>query len=194
MIWWIKARRVLPVLLPGTAAFTLIVAVAHDRAIELPGMLSAGGNRVFLMQIMPLVITSVLAHCLAQRLVEAEAVAARNLRRLDALLVVACVLTATLAGLVVGAVSGSDEATAVGRNTVFLTGLMLLADAVYAKAATVAPVGWVFAIMFLGYADYHRPWPWALTLHPPGNVPALALCLLVFLGGLVAQARVRRSV
>ncbi|MEV0445842.1 hypothetical protein AB0I84_12935 [Streptomyces spectabilis] len=194
MIWWIKARLLLPVLLPGIAVFTLIVAVAHDRAIDLPGLLSVSGNRVFLMQIMPLVITSILAHCLAQRLVEGEEVATRNLRRLDALLVVACVLTAALAGLVVGAVSGSDEATAVGRNTVFLTGVMLLSGAVYPKAATVAPVGWVFVIMFLGHADYHRPWPWAVTLHPPANVPALALCLLVFLGGLVAQARVRRPV
>ncbi|MEV0439963.1 hypothetical protein AB0I84_24295 [Streptomyces spectabilis] len=194
MIWWFKARLVLPVLLPGTAVFTLVVAVAHDRAIELPGMLSAGGNRVFLVQIVPLVITSVLAHSLAQRLVEAEVVATRDPRRLDAFLVVACVLTAAAASLAIGAVSASDEATMAGRNTAFLTGIMLLAQAAHPKAATVAPVGWVFVVMFLGHADYHRPWPWAVTLHPPADVPALVLCSIVFLGGLVAQARVRRLV
>ncbi|MFD5697406.1 hypothetical protein [Streptomyces lasiicapitis] len=194
MIWWVKARRLLPVLLPGIGALTLIVAVAHDRAIELPGMLTAGANRVFLMQLIPLVITSTLAHCLTQRLDEAEAVATRNLRRLDVLLVVACVLTVALVGLVIGAASGSDEAAMVGRNTAFLTGVMLLAEALHPKAAVVAPVGWVFIIMFLGHSDYHSPWPWAVTLHAPSNLPALAVCSLVFIGGLIAQARVRRSV
>ncbi|MFD9908297.1 hypothetical protein [Streptomyces sp. NPDC059063] len=193
MIWWFKARRLLPVLLPGLVAFTLIVAVAHDRAVELPGMLSAGGNRVFLLQIVPLVITSTLAHSLDQRLVEAEAVATRDVRRLDTLLVTACVLTAVAAGLIIGALSGSDEATMVGRNTAFLTGLMLLAGAVHPKASTVAPVGWVFAIIFLGYADFHRPWPWVVTLHAPSSIPALSLCLLVLAGGLVARTRARRS-
>ncbi|WJV47226.1 hypothetical protein [Streptomyces flavofungini] len=193
MIWWIKARRLLPALVPGTAAFTLIVAVAHDRAVELPGVLSAGGNRVFLMQIVPLVITSALAHSLDQRLVEAEVVTTRALGRLDALLVTATVLTSAVAGLVVGALAGSDEATAVGRNTAFLTGLMLLAQAAHPKAATAAPVGWVFAVIFLGYADFHRPWPWAVTLHAPTHVLALALCVIVFVGGLVALTRARRS-
>ncbi|UFQ15421.1 MULTISPECIES: hypothetical protein [Streptomyces] len=193
MNWWVKARRLLPVLLPGMAAFTLIVAVAHDRAIELPGMLSGGGNRVFLMQMIPLVITSTLGHCLEQRLVEAEVVGARNLRRLDTLLVTACVLAAVAVSLVIGALSGSDEATMAGRNTAFLTGLMLLAGAVHPKASAVAPVGWVFAIIFLGYADFDRPWPWAVTLHAPSSLPALALCSTVFVGGLVSQARVRRT-
>ncbi|MFF1376381.1 hypothetical protein [Streptomyces sp. NPDC058308] len=193
MIWWIKARRLLPVLLPGTVAFTLIVAFAHDRAIELPGVLSAGGNRVFLMQITPLVITSTLAHSLDQRLVEAEVVTTRNLRRLDTLLITACVLAAVVAGLIIGVPAGNDEATTVGRNTAFLTGLMLLAAAVHPKASTVAPVGWVFVIIFLGYADFQRPWPWAVTLHSSSNIPALALCSIVFVGGLVAQARNRRS-
>ncbi|MWA11157.1 hypothetical protein [Streptomyces sp. BA2] len=193
MIWWIKARRLLPVLLPGTAACILIVALAHDRAIELPGMLTAGANQVFLMQLIPLLVTSTLAHCLTQRLDEAEVVATRNLRRLDMLAVLTCVSAVAVAGVAIGAVAGSDEAATVGRNTAFLTGLMLLAEAVHPKAATVAPVGWVFAIMFLGHSDYHRPWPWAVTLHAPPSLPASIVCLIVFLGGLIAQARIRRT-
>ncbi|MFH9073646.1 hypothetical protein [Streptomyces alboflavus] len=193
MIWWVKARRLGTVLLPGTVVFALILSVAHDRAIELPGMLSGGGNRVFLLQLVPLVITSTLAHSLAQRLVEAEEVAMRNVRRLDTLLVAACVLAAVLASLVVGGLSGSDEATVAGRNTAFLTGVMLLAGAAHPQAATVAPVGWVFAIVFLGYADFDRPWPWAVTLHTPASIPSLAICSTVFVGGLVAQARARRA-
>ncbi|MFC8129475.1 hypothetical protein [Streptomyces sp. NPDC057302] len=194
MIWWLKARRLLPVLLPGTAACILIVALAHDRAIDLPGMLTAGANQVFLMQLIPLLVTSTLAHCLTQRLDEAEVVATRNLRRLDLLAVLTCVSAVAVAGVAIGAAAGSDEATTVGRNTAFLTGLMLLAEAVHPKAATVAPVGWVFAIMFLGHSDYHRPWPWAVTLHAPSNLPALIVCLIVFLGGLIAQSRIRRTI
>ncbi|KUL53714.1 MULTISPECIES: hypothetical protein [unclassified Streptomyces] len=193
MIWWLKARRLLPVLLPGTAACVLIVALAHDRAIDLPGVLNAGANQIFLMQLIPLLVTSTLAHCLAQRLEEAEAVATRDPRRLDTLTVLTCVSVVAVAGLAIGAAAGSDEATTVGRNTAFLTGLMLLAEAVHPKAATVAPVGWVFAIMFLGHSDYHRPWPWAVTLHAPWDPPALVACAIVFLGGLIAQARIRHT-
>lgn len=193
MIWWVKARRLGPALLPGVAVFTLVLALAHDRAIELPGMLSGGGNRVFLLQFVPLVITSTLAHSLAQRLAEAEEVAVRNVRRLDTLLIVACVLAAVVASLVVGGFSGSDEAAMAGRNTAFLTGLMLLAGAAHPKAVTVAPVAWVFAIVLLGYADFDRPWPWAVTLHAPAELPALALCATVFACGLAAQARARRT-
>ncbi|WP_055702267.1 MULTISPECIES: hypothetical protein [Streptomyces] len=193
MIWWIKARRLLPVLLPGVTVCVLVVALAHDRSIELPGMLTAGANQVFLMQLTPLLITSTLAHCLTQRLDEAEAVATRNLRRLDMLAVLTCVCAVAAAGVAIGAAAGSDEATTVGRNTAFLTGLMLLAGAAHPKAATAAPVGWVFAIMFLGHSDYHRPWPWAVTLHAPSSLPALGVCLIVLLGGLIAQARIRRT-
>ncbi|WP_051820152.1 hypothetical protein [Streptomyces sp. NRRL S-920] len=194
MIWWIKARRLRPVLVPGTAACILLVALAHDQAIELPGMLSASANQVFLMQLTPLLVTSTLAHCLNQRLDEAEVLATRNLRRLDIGAVLTCVSAVAVAGVAIGAAAGSDEATTIGRNTAFLTGLMLLAEAVHPKAVTVAPAGWVFAIMFLGYSDYHRPWPWAVTLHSPPNIPALLVCLAVFLGGLIAQALTRRTI
>lgn len=79
-----------------------------------------------------------------------------------------------------------------GRNTLFLVGLMLVARAVREQAATAVPVGWVLAVMFIGYRDFHRPWPWAVTLHPADFLPTSGFCLLVFAAGLVAHVRGRR--
>lgn len=192
MTLWLKVRRVQAVLIPALAAFAVVVAVAHDQYIQLPSLLSASGNQVFLMQLAPLIITSALVHSLSQGAPEIEATAKRNTRVLDAVLVTALVAVAALASLVAGTLAGSQEATMAGRNTLFLTGLMLLARAVHEPAASAVPVGWVFTVMFLGYRDFHRPWPWAVTLHPADFLPTFGLCLLVFSAGLTFHVRARR--
>ncbi|MEV5428978.1 hypothetical protein [Streptomyces sp. NPDC052701] len=141
---------------------------------------------------MPLILTSTLAHSLAQAVTEIEATAQRDIRALDAALIAAVVAAAVLACLAIGALTGSQEATVAGRNTVFLTGLMLLGRTVREQAAAALPAGWVFAVMFVGYRDFHRPWPWAVTLHPAGFLPTFGFCLLVFASGLVLHARAPR--
>ncbi|MEU7023723.1 hypothetical protein ABZ990_24125 [Streptomyces sp. NPDC046203] len=190
MIWWCKGRRLLSVVLPGLAAFALLAALAHDEAVSLPGLLGSG-NLVFLVHLTPLLVTGVLTHSLAQRLPEAEDLAMRPVRRYDVLLVLLTAVAAAGAAGVVGAVAHSSTAYEAGRNTLFLTGLMLLAGAVYPRAASVAPVAWVFTAALVGYQDHHRPWPWAVTLHRAGYLPTLALCVAVFLGGLVVLYRTR---
>ncbi|MET7292030.1 hypothetical protein ABZS79_07775 [Streptomyces griseoloalbus] len=192
MTLWLKVRRVQAVLVPALAAFTVIVAAAHDQYVQLPSLLSAGGNRVFLSQLLPLILTSTLAHSLAQAVSEVEATAQRNIRALDAALITTIVAAAVLVCLAVGTITGSQEATTAGRNTVFLTGLMLLGRTVREQAATALPVGWVFAVMFVGYRDFHRPWPWAVTLHPADFLPTSGFCLLIFVGGLILHARAHR--
>ncbi|MFE1953257.1 hypothetical protein ACFW9D_22645 [Streptomyces sp. NPDC059524] len=142
---------------------------------------------------MPLIVTSGLAFALAQILPEAETVATRPVRNLDLALTIVTVVLAGTAGLVVGAISGSEEATATCRNLFFLTGFMLIARAVHPQAATLIPVSWVFIVIFLGYRDFNRPWPWAVTLHPAGFMPTFVLSLFVFACGLAAQARTRHS-
>ncbi|MFF8530767.1 hypothetical protein ACF07B_02030 [Streptomyces sp. NPDC015532] len=193
MTLWLKARRVQAVLAPALAAFVVVVAVAHDQYVRLPSLLAAGGNRVFLMQMTPLIITSTLAYSLAQGSREIEATAKRRIRALDAALVTTLVVAAALAGLVIGILAGSQEAIMTGRNTMFLAGGMLLARTAHEQAASALPVGWVFAVMFLGYRDFGRPWPWAVTLHPAGYLPTLGFCLFVFVAGLTVHARVRRA-
>ncbi|MFM9445285.1 hypothetical protein [Streptomyces acidiscabies] len=192
MTFWFKARRVQAALVPALAAFVLLVTVAHDQYVRLPSLLTAQGNRVFLLQLVPLIVTSALAHSLAQAVTEVEATAQRKVRALDAALISAVVAATVLASLLVRAVSDSAEASMAGRNTLFLVGLMLVARAVREQAATAVPVGWVLAVMFIGYRDFHRPWPWAVTLHPAGFLPTSGFCLLVFAAGLVAHVRSRR--
>ncbi|MDX3386013.1 hypothetical protein PV682_31825 [Streptomyces niveiscabiei] len=192
MTFWCKARRVQAALVPALAAFALLVAVAHDQYVRLPSLLTAQGNRVFLLQLVPLVVSSALAHSLAQAVTDVEATAQRRVRALDAAMITAVAATAVLASLLVRAVSGSGEASMAGRNTLFLVGLMLVARAVREQAATAVPVGWVLAVMFVGYRDFHRPWPWAVTLHPADFLPTSGFCLLVFAAGLVAHVRGRR--
>ncbi|MCT9138900.1 hypothetical protein [Streptomyces violarus] len=192
MTLWLKVRRVQAVLLPALAAFALITAVAHDQYVRLPSLLSAGGNRIFLLQLVPLILTSTLAHSLAQAVPEVEATAQRGIRALDMTLIAAIVTAAVLACLAIGTLTGSQEATMAGRNAMFLTGLMLLGRTVREQAATALPVGWVFAVMFVGYRDFHRPWPWAVTLHPADFLPTFGFCLLVFAGGLILHTRAHR--
>lgn len=186
-----KARQILPVLVPSLIAFTLIVSVGHDAVFMMPSLLSVGGRPVFLTQAMPLIVTAGLAYGLAQTLPEAEAVATRNVRKLDLALTVVTVALTGAVGLVVGASTGSEEASATGRNVLFLTGFMLIARAVRPSAASLIPVSWVFIVIFVGYRDFNRPWPWAVTLHPAGFMPTFVLSLFVFACGLAAQARTR---
>ncbi|MFF7778634.1 hypothetical protein ACFZCG_29975 [Streptomyces tanashiensis] len=192
MIWWYKGRRLTAVVLPGLLAFTLIAAVAHGESVALPGLISTGGNLLFLMHITPLIVTGALAHSLAQRLPEAEDLTVRPLPRYDVALALCTVAAALSAAMTIGAFANSSTAYEAGRNTLFLTGLMLLGGAVHPQAATVAPVAWVFVAAFVGYRDFHRPWPWAVTLHPAGYLPTFLFCLAVFLCGLVALRHTRR--
>ncbi len=143
---------------------------------------------LFLMHLTPLIVTATLAHSLAQRLPEAEDLSVRPVQRYDVALALLTVAVAVSAAAVIGAVANSATAYEAARNTLFLTGLMLLGGAVHPQAATVTPVAWVFIAAFVGYRDFHRPWPWAVTLHPAGYLPTSFFCLAVFLCGLVASA------
>ncbi|MEV7673467.1 hypothetical protein ACWDNT_01975 [Streptomyces sp. NPDC000963] len=192
MIWWYKGRRLTTVVLPGLLAFTLLAAIAHGESVSLPGLITSGGNLLFLMHLTPLIVTATLAHSLAQRLPEAEDLSVRPVQRYDVALALLTVAVAVSAAAVIGAVANSATAYEAARNTLFLTGLMLLGGAVHPQAATVAPVAWVFIAAFVGYRDFHRPWPWAVTLHPAGYLPTSFFCLVVFLCGLVALRRTRR--
>ncbi|MFE5594789.1 hypothetical protein [Streptomyces sp. NPDC056549] len=192
MIWWWKGRRITAVVLPGLLAFTLLAALAHGESVTLPGLVTPGGSLLFLMQLTPLIVTGTLAHSLAQRLPEAEDLSVRPVPLCDAALAFLTAGASASAAGVVGAVANSSTAFEAARNTLFLTGLMLLAGAVHPQAATVAPVAWVFIAAFAGYRDFQRPWPWAVTLHPAGYLPAFLFCLAVFVGGLIALRSNRR--
>ncbi|MEV6356109.1 hypothetical protein [Streptomyces hydrogenans] len=182
-----------PVILPGLVAFALLTALSHDQFVALPGLLGPGTSLLFLMNIVPLIITGTLTHGLAQRLPESEETGTRAVRRYDAALVSLTVAASVATAWSIGHLSHSAAATEAGRNTLFLVGLALLGGAIRPQLASVAPVTWVFVTAFAGYRDFRRPWPWAVTLHPAGYLPTFLFCLAVFAGGLAALTRTRRS-
>ncbi|MFF9074334.1 hypothetical protein ACF1A9_18825 [Streptomyces sp. NPDC014872] len=190
MTWWFDARRVPAVLLPLCAVFGVVLALAHEWTTTLPS-LASGSNTVRFLMFLPVIVVSGLHHCLGQRLHEAEAMSPRPVRRYDVLLVMAVVVFTVLAGLAVGALSGDDAARAVGRNTAFLTGLMLLAHRFAPQAAAGVPVGWVFLTVFAGSDAYRRPRFWSVLEHPAGSVPALAEALVCCAAGLAVHLLAR---
>ncbi|MEU1817812.1 hypothetical protein ABZ543_21820 [Streptomyces roseifaciens] len=191
MIWWFKARRIGPLLVPCLAVFTTVVAALNSVALELPSLLTGGSNSFLVMLLAPLPATSGLLLCLTSRLAEAEAAAWRPVPRYDITLILATVAFTTAVGCLVGRAAGSDEAWSTGRNTLFLAGLMLLVHTIAPQGAVAVPVGWIFTVIFVGYDRYHQPYPWTVLPHPPADLPALVLALVVFAAGLAAHARHR---
>ncbi|WP_306188766.1 hypothetical protein [Streptomyces sp. MK5] len=191
MTLWIKARRTTTVILPALAVFVVVAVSGHNQYAELPSLVAVSGNRVFLMQLAPLLITSALGYSLTQRLPEIEATARRDMRLLDAALVTAVVAAGAVASVAVGVLADAEEATMAGRNLLFLTGLMLIARRIHEQAATVVPAAWVFVVMFVGHRSFQQPWIWAVTLHPAHVMPTLAFSLAVFAAGLGAHFTTR---
>ncbi|WJV48578.1 hypothetical protein [Streptomyces flavofungini] len=191
MTWWFKARRIWSVLVPCLVAFALVVAGFHGVAVEFPSLLVGGSNDFLLMLLAPVLVTSGLLLCLSSRLEEGEAVAWRPVSRYDTVLIVAAGAFAVAVGCAVGQSSGSDDAWSTGRNTLFLTGLMLLVHTVAPQGAVAVPVGWIFTVVFVGFDQFHRPYPWTVLPRSPSDLPAFTAALVAFTAGLVAHARHR---
>lgn len=193
MLWWFKARRIAPVLLPSMTLFALLVLVMHDGSVELPALLTGGNNSVVLTLVTPLLVTSGLLFCLTSRLLEGEIAGQRPVARYDALLIAAVMILSVAIGAAAGWLSGSETAWGVGRNTAYLTGLMLGAHAVVPPAAVMLPIGCIFTVIFLGYDQYHRPYPWTILPEPATHVGAALVSVAVFTIGLAAFVATRRN-
>lgn len=191
MTWWCKARRIWSVLAPCLVGFTLLVAGFHGVAVEFPSLLIGGTNDFLLMLLAPVLVTSGLLLSLTSRHEEGEAVAWRPVSRYDSVLIVAAGAFAVAVGCVVGQMSGSDDAWSTGRNTLFLTGLMLLVHTVAPQGAVAVPVGWIFIVVLLGFDQFHRPYPWTVLPRPPSDLPALTAALVAFAAGVLTHARHR---
>ncbi|WP_030835935.1 hypothetical protein [Streptomyces hygroscopicus] len=188
MIWWFKARRIVPVLLPCLAGFVVIVALFSGVTVDFPSLLTGGSNDFLIMLLAPVPATSGLLLCLTSRLVESEAARWRPVHHYDALLITATVAFAAAVGCVAGWASGSGDAWSLGRNTGFLTGLMLLVHTAAPQGAVAVPVGWVFTVVFVGFDRFHRPYPWTVLPQPPTEPLSLTTALAVFAVGLIAHA------
>ncbi|HTF07537.1 MAG TPA: hypothetical protein VK659_05115 [Asanoa sp.] len=188
MRWWVRARRAHAVLPAALLLFTVLLVVVQNGTAALPSAFT-GTQQVALLMFVPVPVLSALMLCLESRLAAQEATGIRPVRSLDAALAVATVAACAALALAVGALIGSIGLTgagAVARNTAFLTGLMLAVRAVAGQTAIMAPVGWLLAVMFVGFRAGNDPYPWTV-LPEPTSAPHAALgAALMLAAGLAA--------
>ncbi|MFE1149867.1 hypothetical protein ACFW42_22490 [Streptomyces albidoflavus] len=185
-LWW--KVRALPVAVAGLVLFAALAALVGSAYAELPSLYGATAQPLLLFA--PLVLTLALSHCLHRRLPSAEATGVRAGAWWDRVLALA------VAGLGGGAVlllpfaSGGQDQAAVGRNTLFLVGLLLVARRVAGElAGAVAPVAWVLAMTLVGSPGPGRTYVWAVVLLPGGHQGALAVSAGLLLLGIAVLPR-----
>jgi hypothetical protein len=105
---------------------------------------------------------------------------------MDTGLILCVALTATAIGAVFAQLLGSPAAHAVGRNAVFLIGLMLILRPIMGQAAVLAPAAWVVAVTLLGRTPAHTPRPWSVLPYPGDDPVMLAVAWLVLAVGTAA--------
>lgn len=189
MIWWFKARRG-HVLLPlALVAFCSALYALQGTTVLLPALL--GSPRVALSLFVPVPLLALLMAVLQSRLPAAEVSGVRSVTRLDNLLVTMVMATAVLCSVLVAAMQGTAAATTGGRNAVFLGGLMLLGRAWAGQTAVMIPVGWLVAVVLVGFRG-NVPHAWTVIALPADNPYAAAASLVVYTVGLAAQIRSSR--
>ncbi|MDT0306063.1 hypothetical protein RM780_03680 [Streptomyces sp. DSM 44917] len=196
MIWWLKARRALVALPLGLTVLALLALVIQDGSAALPSLTisgsgSTGQTRVMLFAPIPLVAS--VALCLDARLPPAEASGVRPVRAMDALLVASVTLAAVALCLGLGAALDSAAVAAAGRNSAFLTGLLLCVRPFAGQPAVMVPVAWVLAVVLIGFRSAGDPYAWAILPEPPGAPHAALGTALVLITGLAALLRGPRS-
>ncbi|KES08106.1 hypothetical protein BU52_06665 [Streptomyces toyocaensis] len=186
MIWWLRVRLVPTVLTAALAVYALLLLAVRDGAVILPAITVNAGNTVPLAFFLPLLVAGPLAHCLDSRQPHSELTGIRRTAWLDTSLAAAAMGAALVATALVHEVTDADTALQAGRNTLFLTGLMLTARAVIGRAGIVVPLGWVFAVILLGRRTGSVFHAWAVTALPPGTGHATAAAVLSITAGIAA--------
>ncbi|MET9774224.1 hypothetical protein ABZ023_08100 [Streptomyces sp. NPDC006367] len=186
MTWWLRVRLVPTVLMSALAGYTLLLLTVRDGTVILPAISVNAGNTVPLAFFLPLLVAGPLAHCLDSRQPHAELTGIRRTAWRDTVLAAASTAAALALTGLVHAVTSADVTLQTGRNTLFLTGLMLTARAVLGRAGIVVPLGWVFAVILLGRRTSSTFHSWAVTALPPGTGHATAAAALSVTAGVAA--------
>ncbi|MFF3359812.1 hypothetical protein ACFYWN_46355 [Streptomyces sp. NPDC002917] len=186
MNWWIKVRRAHAVLPVALAAYGLLLLVGNTTtsvpSISLGSIVQA---RVVLLA--PIPLTTGLFFCLESRLLHQEKTAVQPVRLLDALLIFTAVGASVLLAALFGFASGSGDIAAAGRNTLFLTGLLLILRPVIHQGAAVVPMAWLILVLLMGYRSPQDPYPWTVLPEPMGAPHAAASAAAVFAAGMFIQ-------
>ncbi|MGW3724616.1 hypothetical protein [Streptomyces sp. F001] len=186
MIWWLRVRLVPTVLTTALVVYALLLLTVRDGAVILPAITVNAGNTVPLAFFLPLLVAGPLAHCLDSRQPHAELTGIRRTAWMDTVLAAASMGAALAATALVFVVTAADVTVQAGRNTLFLTGLMLTARAVLGRAGIVVPLGWVFAVILLGRRTSSTFHSWAVTALPPDTWHATAVAALSISAGVAA--------
>ncbi|MEU8877138.1 hypothetical protein AB0D24_39605 [Streptomyces javensis] len=172
MRWWFRARRAHTLLAAALAVFILTVAVLQDAAVGLPSFLHGSADPVLLLLMAPVPLCATLMFSLESRLTEGESTGVRRVAVLDAGLVLSTVALAVVAASFLGLALDADAAPAAGRNVAFLAGLMLCTRAFIGPPAVMAPVAWIFAVIFLGLRGGGRAEFWTVLPASAADVHA----------------------
>lgn len=190
-MWWFKTRRVSTVLPTVFASFVILVLAAQNTFIVLPSFV--GRTQVALSLFVPIPLVAGLMLCLESRIAAAENSGVRRTSLLDAALVTGTMVTAVVTSMVAGLALGAPQAGTAGRNTVFLTGLMLCGRAVAGQRAVMIPVAWLLLVVFVGFRNSGDPYPWTIVPEPFGALHASVGAGLMFLAGVLVLLHTSRK-
>ncbi|WP_230396358.1 hypothetical protein [Streptomyces blattellae] len=193
MIWWLKVRRVHPVLTAAVGTFTLLTFAFRDNAVVLPSFSVNAGNSVVLSFFTPLIVVGAIGQCLDSRLPSAERTGLRPVGWMDTGLVLAAVGVVLAGSGAAGWALDSGAAVQAGRNTVLLTGMILLGRGFFGRASVVLPLAWVFAVVFFGRSSGTAYHSWALTGQEASDPYAAALAAATFVIGLSVNQYTSRT-
>ncbi|SBT90415.1 hypothetical protein GA0115233_101870 [Streptomyces sp. DI166] len=192
MMWWVKARRAHTVLPATLGLFALLLVFLQGDSVALPS-LTSGATHVVLALFIPIPLVSGLALCLDTRLHADESTAIRPVRYLDCGLVITVAVVAAAMSTLAGGALGDPAIQAVGRNTLFLTGLMLIGRALFGLPGVLLPTAWILAVCLCGFRPGNDAYPWTVLPEPLGAPHAAAGAVLMFGAGLVVQIRYTRT-
>lgn len=184
MRWWLKARRIMPVLGPGLAAIVLALSLFAETNASLVSW-TVANQTVPLLTFAPLVLAATLTLCLDSRLPEAELTATRRVPLMDVLLIICAVSATFAAAWTAYALTKADSTLVVGRNALFLTGLMLVARAIIGRGGIVVATGWVLIVILVGRRTPTEYFPWAVTGLPVNAPHASAAAISAIILGLL---------
>lgn len=186
MIWWLKVRLAPTVLAAALVGYTLLLLVVRDGVVILPAISVNAGNTVPLASFLPLLVAGPLAHCLDSRQPHAELTGTRRTAWMDTSLAAAAMGVVLAMTVLVSVVTEADATWQAGRNTLFLTGLMLTARAGLGRAGVAIPLLWIFAVILLGRRTSSAFHAWAVTALAPGTRHATAAAALSITIGVAA--------
>lgn len=162
MRWWVKARQIVPVLGTGLTVIAFAVCLFTDASASLVSW-TVSHQTVPVLTFAPLVLAATLAFSLDSRLPEAELTAIRPVSAMDAFLISSTVAAAVTIAIMAFAVTHFDEALILARNTLFLTGLTLIARSFIARGGIVVATGWVLVVILIGRRTPVEYFSWAVT-------------------------------